>query len=322
MKWFDILQMQFGQMMDLLISWWPVCQVILFIIGWSVIIVQLTQFVVQRIKSYKVNVYTNTLRFNQMQSESLKHQIEAAVKDARCSKCGQSINSSTEPDDEDEDLWTTKFTDKVAEARNHFPVKPIRTTDNSTIDNNCILNVSRMKNRVSKLTRKFENTGVSPKYNLHKSIPVMLSRNYFVNETSSHEEPICANPSVKPSPLIISTPQSQHFAEPDDESSCSSSSPEVRYRKIERRSGSSLRNSMDNILERDEWANSSESLIYLERSHSTSDVRTVEDIIRQERFSKCFSEYSISDLLNDITSEADDTIKDDVDLTLFLNRMD
>lgn len=36
-----------------------------------------------------------------------------------------------------------------------------------------------------------------------------------------------------------------------------------------------------------------------------NDVRTVDDILQQERFSKCYSEYSISDLLNDLPDDDD-----------------
>lgn len=43
-------------------------------------------------------------------------------------------------------------------------------------------------------------------------------------------------------------------------------------------------------------------------------VRTVDDILQQERFSKCYSEYSISDLLNDM---ADD---DESDFASFFNK--
>lgn len=53
-------------------------------------------------------------------------------------------------------------------------------------------------------------------------------------------------------------------------------------------------------------------------------VRTVDDILQQERFSKCFSEYSISDLLNDLPDyddNADDNNDDDIELTNFLNRI-
>lgn len=53
-------------------------------------------------------------------------------------------------------------------------------------------------------------------------------------------------------------------------------------------------------------------------------VRTVDDILQQERFSKCFSEYSISDLLNDLPDYQDNYADDDdedIELTNFLNRI-
>lgn len=45
-------------------------------------------------------------------------------------------------------------------------------------------------------------------------------------------------------------------------------------------------------------------------------VRTVDDILQQERFSKCYSEYSISDLLNDLPDEDGDS-----ELALFFNKI-
>lgn len=317
--------------METLASWWPVSQVILSTIVYLVIVFQLTRFVIQRSKSHKAVVHSNIVRFNQMQSEKLSGQIEAAVKSARCSKCGQFIDSSSEQD-EPEEIWPAKSV-RLVEARNNYPVRRTIQADGSNenlnMDRQVVFNVSRTKNLVSRLTRKFENGGISPKYNHHKpSIPKILPKTYFGSKRSN-EAPVRANYSSvhqsTPSLLIISSSQIQNYGEPSDESS-RSSSPEVRYRKSDtKRSGGSSqqRSSMDNILERDEWANSSEGEVFLERSHSASDVRTVEDILQQERFSKCFSEYSISDLLNDFPSETEEyTTEDEVDLTLFLNRME
>lgn len=45
-------------------------------------------------------------------------------------------------------------------------------------------------------------------------------------------------------------------------------------------------------------------------------VRTFDDILQQERFSKCYSEYSISDLLTDLPDN-----DDDIEFTSFLNKI-
>lgn len=44
-------------------------------------------------------------------------------------------------------------------------------------------------------------------------------------------------------------------------------------------------------------------------------VRTFDDILQQERFSKCYSEYSISDLLNDLSDD------DDSEFASFFNKI-
>lgn len=324
--------MHSGQIIDILISWWPVFRLIFSTIGWFVILVQLARFVLQRKKSYTSLVHTNTLLFNQMQSAKLNQQIEVAVKQARCSKCGQCVDRAFEQDEPlDESL---KHSVNVVEARNDFPVRKIPNSDGSSehlqIDkHHVIFHVSRAKNSVSKLTRKFESVGISPKYNIHKSIPTILPRSYFANDDQRSSESPSANRAdpAQSTPWMINQIHSQNqiSAEPSDESSCSSS-PEIHYRKTVQKSGNSpQRNSMENILERDdEWGNSCDNeLVFLERSHSASDVRCVEDILQQERFSKCFSEYSISDLLNDFpSSDAEETTEDEVDLSLFLNRME
>lgn len=323
MQWFG-LEMHFGQTMETLISWWPIFQVALSTIGWTVIVVQLGKFITKRSTSYSNLVQSNILRFKQMQSANEERQIEAAVRTATCTKCGQFIDNSSTDEDE-------KF-GQIVEARNHLPqfgqtqTPIVGSNDNNQTEKNIAFNVSRTKSIVSKLTRKFENGGISPKFNQHKFKPTHLPKNYFFNERSND---IPANQTAKPMPLIISKPIHNSInMDPSDESSSRSSSPEVRYRRTssnnKRTTVSSQRSSMDNILERDEWGNSSEGdgEVFLERSRSASDVRTVEDILQQERFSKCFSEYSISDLLNDFPSDVEDTTEDEVDLTLFLNRIE
>lgn len=88
------------------------------------------------------------------------------------------------------------------------------------------------------------------------------------------------------------------------------------------------RSSLDDILI-DGDTNGNDDAVHLRRRRSVdleNDVRTFEEVMRQARFSKCFSEYSISDLLLDLAASDDEPQPDvaqvrDTDLATMFARI-
>lgn len=223
------------------------------------------------------------------------------------------------------------------------------TKDDDSVTNHediRILEICRTKNLVSKLTKKFEGaitkniTGshfkrlnddfinksfkrTSSKYSDQKSpetptVNGSEGKDYFVIEKTEIFE---VKDTVKPnlSPLII-TKRSHSIGEITRNRKSSPSTPVTPI--IIGDVPPKLQKSMENILEHDDWIPP----VVQMRNHvenkpwtkcvSVDNVTTVEDILQQERFSKCFSEYSISDLLNDLPDD-----DDDIELTEFLNKI-
>lgn len=218
-----------------------------------------------------------------------------------------------------------------------------------------ILEICRTKNLVSKLTKKFEGTAAirdSSSSSTFKKINEEFIRKSSVSKlgTNRFEVPTSRRPSdasskkdyfiiektevyevkdnVKPniSPLII-TKRSHSIGEITRQRKVSPTAvspppPPLPDTPAPTSPGIKL-GSMENILEADDAA--AINGVQLRRPHrqrSSSggriSVKTVEEILQQERFSKCFSEYSISDLLNDLPDDEDG---DDIELTKFLNRI-
>lgn len=218
-----------------------------------------------------------------------------------------------------------------------------------------ILEICRTKNLVSKLTKKFEGTAAirdSCSSRKFKNINEEFFRKSSVSkiDTNVFEVPTSRRPSdasskkdyfiiektevyevkdkVKPniSPLII-TKRSQSIGEITRHRKVSPTAvspppPPLPDTPAPISPGINLGN-MEHILEADYAAEiNGVQLRRPERQRSNSgsriSVKTVEEILQQERFSKCFSEYSISDLLNDLPDDEDG---DDIELTKFLNRI-
>lgn len=272
-------------------------------------------FVQRRYTSYARQVQRNLQHFDAAQSAKLERRIEKAVNSARCTKCKQLIGNNISASDADTSNEPSP-THQLVEARNDYPVQRVvsfyRSNDNKLhSDNNVMVNVSRTKNLVSRLTQKFENAAsVGHKFN--RSMSTHENRRFSWTPDVPKRSAISADPS-------------------DDELS-GSESPEFLRRPTtttllgRRSNGGSQRSSMENILERDDECSSDscdddeDAVYFRERSHSASDVRCVEDILQQERFSKCFSEYSISDLVNGLAMDdytAAGASADDEEITLF-----
>lgn len=218
-----------------------------------------------------------------------------------------------------------------------------------------ILEICRTKNLVSKLTKKFEGAAairdsyssstfkkINEEFLRKSSIPkidtnrfevpltrrpsdVSSKKDYFIIEKTEVYE---VKDKVKPniSPLII-TKRSHSIGEITRQRKVSPTAispppPPLPDTPLPTSPGVNL-GSMENILEADDAATFDG--VRLRRPHrnrsssgSRNSVKTVEEILQQERFSKCFSEYSISDLLNDLPDDEDG---DDIELTKFLNRI-
>lgn len=219
-----------------------------------------------------------------------------------------------------------------------------------------ILEICRTNNLVSKLTKKFEGTaavrGSSSSSSAFKKINEEFIRKSSIPkiDTNRLEVPTSRRPSdaaskkdyfiiektevyevkdkVKPniSPLII-TKRSHSIGEITRHRKISPIAtspppPPLPDTPIPTSPGVNL-GGMEYILEADDAAAINGVQLRRPQRHRSSSgsrisVKTVEEILQQERFSKCFSEYSISDLLNDLPDDEDG---DDIELTKFFNRI-
>lgn len=219
-----------------------------------------------------------------------------------------------------------------------------------------ILEICRTKNLVSKLTKKFEGTAAirgSSSSSTFKKINEEFIRKSSISkvDTNRFEVPTSRRPSdeaskkdyfviektevyevkdnVKPniSPLII-TKRSHSIGEITrhrkiSPTAVSPTPPPLPDTPVPTSPGVILGGTMENILEADDTAAINGVQLRRPQRHRSSSgsrisVKTVEEILQQERFSKCFSEYSISDLLNDLPDDEDG---DDIELTKFFNRI-
>lgn len=302
---------------------WPAIHTIGCITVWSLISLQLTWFVITRCNSISRQVHVNIEQFHRTQAEQLKRQIDAAVQRTRCQSCSQLLSCSAYSQD---DAAETSSGESVVLKKHSVNQMNIVTGSTESIKRQeAVLNISRTKNLVSKLTKKFENGGISPNVidtsnqnnSRHKPLlkpaPVNLPNSYFAYKNTDFYEVSRDNKS--------STGQTHSFRNKSNSiGRLSDDSFNINLRQSEKEfEPVSLRNSINSIQEQEELSNGE--VQFRERSHSFSDVRTVEDILKQERFSKCFSDYSISDLLDNLSSDEDGTNEEACDLTLLLQHI-
>lgn len=292
------------------------------------------------------------IEINDIRTENVPEPPEIIVKTAKELPTDEQQQTEQRPAS---NIDTQKLKSKI-KLRRVISFTETEDDDNATNQEDIrILEICRTRNLVSKLTKKFDNITNNGKTTtksashfrrlndnfLNKSFSRVNSKSndtdpktteqhtledlqqndnnnmdYFVIEKTEIFE---VKDKVKPnvSPLII-TKRSHSIGEITRNRKSSPTTPVTPL--IGNFSATpKLQSSMENILENDagvQLRHQNGTHLISAKRISVDNVATVEDILQQERFSKCFSEYSISDLLNELPDD-----DDDMELTNFLNKI-
>lgn len=334
--------------MWLTISWWC-CWFGKFLIS-----IELFKFLMTRWQSFSSNVRQNIERFNQIelqrsQSNAICRRCTDIDNESRRSIDFQATDGTHLEASIVEPSPSVEIEDNDGQGKISVQKVIIHTeSDENAADQQelSILEVCRTKNLVSKLTKKFEGSasikGSSSSSTFKKTnddffrkssissidsnrldVPrsrrptkALSEKDYFIIKKTEVYE---MKDNVKPhlSPLII-TKQSHSIGEITRHRKVSSTAVSPPPPPLPDTPVPTSLGSMENILEADDSVHLRRPQRHRSSSGNRISVKTVEEILQQERFSKCFSQYSISDLLNDLS---DNEYGDDVELTKFFNRI-
>lgn len=301
------------------------------------------RFVMTRWQSVAMGVRANIDRFNQIDAERRQRDAVALLQRSGCARCSastvangtttaprpntiQRISGSTvtesDTDPQPKKLLEVRNKQRLAAAtRRRITISTAgaetpsssSSTDLTSTAEGKILKLCRTQSLVSRLTQKFERNCSPSRASATPSNDARPPAKLLVYEKTDvftvHDDPAATEDEMFDADEPTTTPTPAPV--PFQRRTRQSAPPRSRSSAADVDMGM-LRRSMSDLLaecERSEVQLRRRSCEMLDDDdggdHSSSSDHLFEEVLRQERFSKCFSEYSISDLLKEMTAEED-----------------